>query len=128
LEEKVKYWIELSDYDFVTAKAMLDTKRYLYVGFMCHQTVEKLLKAYYTKTKNETPPFAHSLLYLSKKSGIMDLLTEELKDTLDVLEPLNIESRYPTYKERLFKSLTQERCFEIISKTDLFRQWIKKML
>jgi HEPN domain-containing protein len=75
-----------------------------------------------------TPPFAHSLLYLSKKSGIMDLLTEELKDTLDVLEPLNIESRYPTYKERLFKSLIQERCFEIISKTDLFRQWIKKML
>ncbi|MBW6534359.1 MAG: HEPN domain-containing protein [Mariniphaga sp.] len=128
MEQKVKYWLELSDYDFVTAKAMLDTKRYLYVGFMCHQTIEKLLKAYYTKTKNETPPFVHSLLYLSKKSGIMDLLTDELKDTLDFLEPLNIESRYPTYKERLLKSLTQERCLDIISKTDLFRKWIKKML
>ncbi|MGC9352319.1 MAG: HEPN domain-containing protein [Mariniphaga sp.] len=42
--------MELSDYDFETAKAMLETGRYLYVGFMCHQTLEKLLKAYYTKT------------------------------------------------------------------------------
>ncbi|WP_372948008.1 HEPN domain-containing protein [Mariniphaga sp.] len=128
MKNKIEYWVELSDYDFETAKAMLETGRYLYVGFMCHQTVEKLLKAYFTKTKNETPPFVHSLLYLSKKSGIMEFLSEEFKDTIDLLEPLNIESRYPTYKERLFKSLTQERCFEIISKTDLFRQWIKEML
>ncbi|WP_330636719.1 HEPN domain-containing protein [Acutalibacter sp.] len=27
------------------AKAMLETKRFLYVGFMCHQTIEKGLKA-----------------------------------------------------------------------------------
>ena len=128
MEEKFKYWLELSEYDIETARAMFETGRYLYVGFMCHQTVEKLLKSYFTKTKNETPPFVQSLTYLSKKSGIMDLLTDELKDTLDFLEPLNIESRYPTYKERLLKSLTQERCFEIISKTDLFRQLIKKML
>ena len=38
------YWIEMSDYDFDTAKAMLETKRYLYVAFMCHQTIEKILK------------------------------------------------------------------------------------
>lgn len=43
MEDKVKYWIDMSDYDFDTAKAMLETKRYLYVGFMCHQTVEKIL-------------------------------------------------------------------------------------
>ena len=39
--DKVAYWIELSDYDLETAKAMLDTKRFLYVGFMCHQVIEK---------------------------------------------------------------------------------------
>ena len=31
-EEKINYWIELSDYDLETASAMLQTKRYLYVG------------------------------------------------------------------------------------------------
>jgi HEPN domain-containing protein len=40
------YWAEIADYDLDTAEAMLATKRYLYVGFMCHQTIEKLLKAY----------------------------------------------------------------------------------
>lgn len=36
MDKKVAYWIEMSDYDFDTAKAMLQTGRYLYVGFMCH--------------------------------------------------------------------------------------------
>ncbi len=39
MNDKVTYWVEMSDYDFDTAKAMLDTKRYLYVAFMCHQVV-----------------------------------------------------------------------------------------
>ncbi len=41
MDDKVKYWLELSDYDLGTALAMLNSKRYLYVGFMCHQTIEK---------------------------------------------------------------------------------------
>jgi len=40
MKEKVRYWVELSDYDFDTAIAMLKTGRYLYVGFMCHQSIE----------------------------------------------------------------------------------------
>ena len=44
MNEKVNYWLDLARYDLDTAKAMLDTKRYLYVGFMCHQTIEKGLK------------------------------------------------------------------------------------
>lgn len=48
MDIKVKYWIDLSDYDLETAEAMLLSKRYLYVGFMCHQTIEKAFKAYYT--------------------------------------------------------------------------------
>ncbi len=31
--DKVTYWIEMSEYDLDTAQAMLDTRRYLYVGF-----------------------------------------------------------------------------------------------
>lgn len=39
------YWIEIAKYDLETAEAMLKSKRYLYVGFMCHQSIEKILKA-----------------------------------------------------------------------------------
>jgi HEPN domain-containing protein len=41
MEEKVKYWVELAEYDLETASAMLKSKRYLYIGFMCQQTVER---------------------------------------------------------------------------------------
>ena len=47
MNEKMKYWTELSDYDMKTAEAMLQSKRYLYVGFMAHQAIEKILKAYF---------------------------------------------------------------------------------
>jgi HEPN domain-containing protein len=110
LDQKVKYWIELSDYDFATAIAMLRSKRYLYVGFMCHQTIEKFFKAYYTKNKNEIPPFKHSLSFLAKEGTFYDTFSENQKDFIDQLEPLNIEARYPTYKERLLKSLSEDKC------------------
>jgi len=41
--------MDLAEYDIETAKAMLQTSRYLYVGFMCHQTIEKALKAVISK-------------------------------------------------------------------------------
>lgn len=39
------YWFDMAEYDLATARAMLATKRFLYVGFMCHQVIEKSLKA-----------------------------------------------------------------------------------
>lgn len=71
MNDKVTYWTEMSDYDFDTAGAMLDTKRYLYVGFMCHQVIEKILKAYWSKVCMEPPLKIHSLMRLAEKTGIV---------------------------------------------------------
>ena len=128
MNDKVTYWIEMSDYDFDTAKAMLETKRYLYVAFMCHQTIEKILKAYWSNVLEETPLNIHSLSRLAEKSGLDKDMSEEQTDFIDELEPLNIEARYPSYKERLMKSLTSDRCKELIEQTDKLRIWIKSKL
>lgn len=40
-EEKVKYWLDLVDYDLDTAEALYNGERWLYVAFMCHQVIEK---------------------------------------------------------------------------------------
>jgi len=128
LNEKVKYWVELSDYDFETAEAMLASSRYLYVGFMCHQTIEKILKAYFCSRFNEPPPYSHNLTLLSGKSGINDLLEDDSKDFIDLLEPLNIEARYPTHKKELLKSLTKTRCENILLKTNKLQKWVKERL
>lgn len=110
------------------AKAMFETKRYLYVAFMCHQTIEKILKAYWSNTLEEPPLKIHSLSRLAEKSGLDKDMSEEQTDSIDELEPLNIEARYPSYKERLIKSLTDERCKDLIEKTDKLRIWIKSKL
>jgi HEPN domain-containing protein len=78
---------------------MLKSKRYLYVGFMAHQSIEKILKAYYVKVCGETAPFSHSLSYLAKKAKIYEQLSEAQKLFIDLLEPLNIECRYPSHKK-----------------------------
>ena len=128
MNDKVKYWIELSEYDFETAKAMLSSERYLYVGFMCHQTIEKILKAYFNSRFDESPPYSHNLSLLSEKSGLNDLLAAEFKDFINILEPLNIEARYPTHKQQLLKSLTKTRCEDILRKTNDLQKWVKERL
>lgn len=126
--DKVTYWIEMSDYDFDTALAMFESKRYLYVGFMCHQVIEKTLKAYWSKIKTEPPIKIHSLSRLAEKTSLDKEMSEEQLSFIDLLEPLNIEARYPTHKERLMKSLDVERCRIIIDETDKLRRWIKNKL
>lgn len=55
-EEKIAYWLDLADYDIGTAEGLFSVKRWLYVGFMCHQVIEKTLKAYWCKTQDDNPP------------------------------------------------------------------------
>ena len=47
-EEKVRYWLDIADYDLGTAEDLFKSKRWLYVAFMCHQVIEKTLKAYWS--------------------------------------------------------------------------------
>ncbi len=125
-QETIQYWKEISDYDLETAKVMLDSKRYLYVGFMCHQVIEKLFKGYYLFKKNDTPPYTHNLVKLAKNGNFYNEFSDEQKDFIDYLEPLNIEARYPSYKEALLKEFTKEKCKEIFDHTQELAQWISQ--
>lgn len=126
--DKVSYWMDLAKYDMDTAEAMFATKRWLYVGFMCHQVVEKTLKAYWCKTMQCDPPYIHNLVRLINGSGLDAMMTEAQLAFVDVITPLNIEARYPEYKEALLSALTSEKCNEIIEKTKSLKQWIEMML
>ncbi len=124
--QKSSYWIEMSQYDLVTAKAMLSTKRFLYVGFMCHQAIEKLFKGKYVeKNPSISVPYIHNLVKLAKLTELYDDMSDGYKDLVDILDPLNIEARYPSSKERLIASLTEERCSSLIVNTEALSEWIK---
>ena len=62
---------------------MLKTNRFLYVGFMCHQVIEKILKACYTFLNDDMPPYTHNLRYLAEKSLLLDQFSEKQKSFLN---------------------------------------------
>ena len=126
--DKVKYWIELSDYDYDTADAMFRTGRWLYVGFMCHQCIEKIFKAYWCKKKSEPTPYSHTLINLAQSCGLGQLLNDEGRSFVSELMPLNIEARYPSYKQAIGESLSEGRCKELMRKTKVLQEWVKAML
>lgn len=100
--DKSSYWFESAEYDLQTAHAMLETRRLLYVGFMCHQTIEKALKGVFVLRKPEEElPYIHKLMRLANLSGISEEMEEAQLSLLDVLSPLNIEARYPLHKSKL---------------------------
>jgi HEPN domain-containing protein len=128
MEDKTKYWIDLSEYDLDTAKAMLDTKRFLYVAFMRHQSIEKALKAYLSKISDSRIPHTHSLIHLVSITDLNKVLSEQHIQFLGELEPMNIEARYPTYKDELLRTLDYQYCNDLLNNTREFQQWIKKQL
>ena len=128
MKDKIQYWIEMAEYDLETARVMMAGKRFLYVGFMCHQVIEKMLKGFYVSQQNNAPPYTHNLSRLAYEAELYKRLSEDQKDIMDILEPLNVEARYPTYKEQLLRSLNEEKSNEILLKTERLYQWIKQQL
>ena len=127
-EEKTSYWIGIADYDLETAEAMYQTGRWLYVAFMCHQVIEKTMKAYWCKTQPEDPPYTHNLILLASQSGLADAMSDEQNLFIARIMPMNIAARYPSYKDQLSKSLNKESCRIIIDTTKQLQQWIKSKL
>lgn len=127
-EEKVAYWLDIADYDIDTAEAMYKTKRWLYVAFMCHQTIEKTLKAYWSFVRDDMPPKTHNHMRLADECGLYEQMSEEQKSFLDIITNYNIEARYPEDKAALARTLSPKVCRSIIDDTKVLQQWIKDKL
>lgn len=77
---------------------------------------------------NRQPPYTHNLTRLSEGSGIDAEMNESQFDIIETLIPMNIQARYPEYKDQLAKMLTKETCRNIIDETKQLQQWIKSRL
>ena len=130
MNESVQYWMDLADYDLKAAYVMLTSKMYLYVGFMCHQTIEKALKAAIARdcTVDEIPPKIHNLVRLSDISALTEKMTSEQSALIEKMNPLNIEARYPDYKRLIAAKLTNDYYKNLIKETEELLCWIKEQL
>ena len=96
-------WLERVAYDLDTARAMLQTKRYVYVVFMCQQSIEKCLKALLAYKEEDVVPI-HNLRRLAELAGVVGELEESALVRLDFLSRYYINARY---KEDLKQLLTR---------------------
>lgn len=122
----IKYWIDGSEDDFETMKAMFDSKRYSWTLFIGHLMIEKLLKAYFVKVKSDYPPFIHNLLRLAEKADLE--LTQDKREKLVTITAFNINTRYDDYKMSFKKQCTPEFTAEWIENLIELRLWIKTLI
>lgn len=127
-EEKVKYWVYLSDNDMDTAEVLVKNNRNLHAGFMCQQAVEKIFKGYFAKVKDEVPPFIHDLSKIAERAGFYDLLNDDQISLLEELNPLYIEARYSSYKAVVAEAMTNDKTQKMFEKTKELLQWMKEKM
>jgi len=120
--------LRLCDSDVVTAKVNLKGKQYLWVGFLCHLIVEKSLKAVIAEKTNEMPPKIHNLVRLAELGDVYNDLSEVQVNLLDTLTPMQIDGRYEEYKDAIRKTLSPEKCKQLLAETEPFLCMIKKKL
>jgi len=125
-EDLIKYWKELSDYDIKTAEFMLESKRYPYCLFMCHLSIEKILKALIVKKTKDHAPYSHNLINLGKITDID--FSEEDKALIADLTEFNLEARYPEWQKEFYSQCSKKYTEDYFIKTKKLQKWLKKYL
>jgi len=113
-----------SEYDLTTAQHMLKTGRYIYVVFMCHIAIEKLLKAIVAEITNKTPPKTHNLLYLVKLANLF--IPQELFDFIAKINNSSVVTRYPEDFKMLITSYPEEIVREYLENTEKVLKWLRQ--
>lgn len=117
-------WIALADYDIETARHMLVTERYLYVIFLCHLALEKLLKAHVAEFTQTVPIKTHDLIYLVKKCALE--LPEEYLDFIGKINTASIPTRYPDDLQRSLKEYPKSVAKNYLTQTMELIEWLKQ--
>jgi len=103
---------------------MFNAGQYLYMGFMCHQAIEKALKAYYIFLKDEMQPHEHNLFKLLTSVDLLNAIDDVKKGTLEKLNPLYVKTRYEDYKNTISSMLTNSYCKKLLTETKELLAWI----
>jgi HEPN domain-containing protein len=124
IKDRFQEWYFQSDYDLETAADMLKSGRTVYCIFMCHLSLEKVLKGLLIKTKGEFPSKSHNLIYFVDKIGLE--LSEPYYEFLFMLNKISVPTRYPDDLKKLFITYTMDRAESILNLTKEVQLWIKQ--
>jgi len=119
-----KNWIDTANYDLKTAEVMLKSGRHIYVVFMCHLSIEKMIKAVISTEVKGLPPKSHSLLYLSQKA----LLTypENIQSFIEQLDNVSVVTRYPEDLKKISREFNKKKVEEVFKMARRTLRWLRQ--
>ncbi len=103
---------------------MLSTGRYLYVIFMCHLALEKMLKAHVTQVTGEIPGKTHDLLYLVEKAKLV--VPREFLDFVGKINSTSVPTRYPEDLQTILKEFARTVAEDYLKRTKEVIVWLKQ--
>ena len=124
MRKDTKNYIKSAEYDLKTADFMLNSERYIYVIFMCHLSLEKILKAIVTEITQKISPKSHNLIYLLKLGNIQ--LPSESFDFIAKINNASIVTRYPEDFSKILEAYPKSVAKEYLSKTKEILKCLKK--
>jgi len=117
-------WLAQVDYDLATAEHMLNAGRYIYVVFMCHLALEKVLKALVTEEAQKLPPRTHNLIDLAQRAKLT--LSQEHRDFVGKINDASIVTRYPDDLSKIVSQYPESVAQEYLEKTKEAIAWIRQ--
>ncbi len=124
----IRMWLDRVAYDMDTAKAMLQTGRWIYSIFMCQQSLEKCLKALIAYQDKDIVPI-HNLRRLAEIASIIHDFDESALVKLDFLSNYYINARYKEDLSQLSKGINETLVQDFIQFSEETIAWLcQKMM
>lgn len=125
-DKDVQSWLDASRYDLKTAVALLESRRNVYVLFMCQQSLEKLLKAHIASRTGGFPPRVHNLVRLAELAGLE--VSDKEREFLERLSLYYIQSRYPPEVLVLAKKVSSSGAAAHLQQTEVMWKRLRQAL
>ena len=125
-QEKYEYWLDIAQYDLAVAESMLNSKHWLYVVFMCQQSIEKLIKGLYSYYLPDNPPYLHNIKTIASRiEPFLPIpIPAEKMDFFDELTAYYLNNRYPDYISKLSSQIDETEASDIMAKTREVFAWL----
>lgn len=122
VKEQTRKWVSHAEEDFEAAQAMLTSRQYRWVVFLCHIAIEKMLKACIVEFADRYPPHIHILTRLAEIANIG--LPEHVKEFVEEMSDRSTPTRYPE-EDVVY---TEAGALAAVGKTREVLRWLKQRL
>jgi HEPN domain-containing protein len=135
--EKYKYWEMISDYDFETAGAMIEAKRWMYVATICYSAVERLIKGLIVLETRKEAPKSDNLIFLmnrladnqafapTEKGQLFKAERSKYLDTIIDITYYHINDYPFSYQKIMDRFIEEDTARAVYKKTGEVLTWLK---